>query len=105
MDEVLYRARVHESIDSAQAIAGIASERWSVGAIGCAARPLRPTHRVWPQGRFGAVPTASQTRMIYCLNVSCWIVSRGPFMSTETLRRARGTRSNINMSVRLRELT
>ena len=32
---------MHESIDSAQAIAGIASERWSVGAIGCAARPLR----------------------------------------------------------------
>ena len=85
---------MHESIDSAQAIAGIASERWLVGATSGARRGrYGTTHRVWPQGRFGAVPTASQTGMTYCLNVSCWRVSWGPFMSTETLRRARGTRS------------
>ena len=38
-------------------------------------------------------PTASQTEMVYSLDVSCQGASRAPFMSAETLRRARGMRS------------
>ena len=40
-------------------------------------------------GRFGAVPTASQTGMTYFIDESCQRASQGPFRSTEMLRYTR----------------